>query len=199
MITETDSSNWITESQVTVSRQSTEETQPNKSEGSLTDIKSLTGTYTLASESDDNLVVTVPPVQSVHELTSETESDKPSTEMVMKKREDRTRANIPNTTASKPYLRSHSGSWKTHRKKRPTKNEKITVSLPVDQPFQPNLKHSMKRESNNNSKELDNKSSVELPKLKDDSNGRISAPESPTDVLTSAIQSTVKPTSTTRI
>ena len=182
--TETDSSSWITESQDTITKHSEEETQTNKSEGSMTDIKSLTGTYTLASESDDSNVVVVPPLK----------------ETVAKKREDRTRGNIPNTTISKPYLRSHSGSWRNHRKKKPNKNEKITVSHPVEQPFQPNLRHTVKREQNNNAKESDSKSSVELPKLKDDQINRSnSSSENPPDVLIPGLQSTAKTTSTTRI
>ena len=66
ILTDTDnsSSNWVTQSQVSISDNSSEsaekpEDKLSNKDGSTTDIKSLTDTYTVVSESDDNHVIVV--------------------------------------------------------------------------------------------------------------------------------------------
>ena len=183
ILTDTDnsSSNWVTQSQVTVSDSSENgekraETQEkfNNDEGSTADIKSLTDTYTVVSESDDNHVVVVSKQanetyqedkyleQNLDEIPTK-DTDKIESEP----KTERSRGNIPISTGSKPYLRSHSGSWKTHRRRRQSKTDKISASLPADQPFQANLSQSTPRDQ---LKGLDSGGSkhVEFPKLNEE-------------------------------
>ena len=194
--TETNSSNWITVSENTVSGKDNKEDISEKvvdkdcSEGSLTDIKSLTGTYTVSESDDNNQVVVVPEHVVKTEECVRVEAEKPL-ETSSSNKTERTRANIPSCTSSKPYLRSHSGNWKNHRKKRQTKTDnKISASLPVDQPFQPNLKHSSSKENKEHGGKDDRKSL---------SSGSPPLPQVVTSSSSTGSSSSLTASSTTRI
>ena len=192
ILTDTDnsSSNWVTQSQMTVSdvsestsgeKMTETKNELNQEEGSTADIKSLTDTYTVVSESDDNLVIVVSEqTNAKSHVTEECEQSLAEEKQEAEVKTERSRGNIPNSTGSKPYLRSHSGSWKTHRKRRQSKSDKISASLPAEQPFQANLSQTIIRESQK-LKNCGNPKLVELPKLNDDQGhqGRASASSSP--------------------
>ena len=181
--TDTSSSNWITQSQATVSDTSeivdkrNETEDKNTKDGSTTDIKSLTDTYTVVSESDDNHVIVVPDNEkAIIEAPTACEPDldevptKDTDKVYSETKTERSRGNIPISTGSKPFLRSHSGSWKNHRKRRPTKTDKISASLPVDQPFQANLSQNNPREQHRDA-DCGGAKNVEFPKLMEDKGG----------------------------
>ena len=232
VLTETDnnSSNWITESEMTVTQNNedssnlvtttTEYTSDEIKEddvdaavrdveGSLNELNSITDTYTVVSESDDNQVIVVPnqhlPMQSQEKGEGTTKNvfkqEKIKKSKDVESKTERSRGNIPNSTGSKPYLRSHSGSWKNLRKRRQSKSDKISASLPSEKPFQPNLSYNKDhtKPKENNIKQ------VELPQLVEDSSSSNPCPESsslPTvPVLSSSasLQSVTLPASTGRI
>ena len=181
ILTDTDnsSSNWVTQSQVTVSdntesgEKRTEE-KFNNEDGSTTDIKSLTDTYTVVSESDDNHVIVVPEQgNDIYQKEKDCEQNldeiptKDTDKVECEQKTERSRGNIPISTGSKPYLRSHSGSWKTHRRRRQSKTDKISASLPAEQPFQANLSQSTPRDQLKNSDSGGSKH-VEFPKLNEE-------------------------------
>lgn len=181
ILTDTDisSTNWVTQSQVTVSDNSesaekrTEE-KFNNEDGSTTDIKSLTDTYTVVSESDDNHVIVVPEKgNDIYQKEKDCEQNldeiptKDTGKVDSEPKTERARGNIPISTGSKTYLRSHSGSWKTHRRRRQSKTDKISASLPVEQPFQANLSQSTPRDQLRNSDNGGSKH-VEFPKLNEE-------------------------------
>ena len=189
ILTDTDgSSNWVTESQVTISNNNEDNNHTNTEdyskakappednktdEGSMVDIKSLSDTYTVVSESDDNHVIVVPdaPITSAKATETVGAEDKYDSKNGSdnNSKTERPRGDIPNSTGAKPYLRSHSGSWKNLRKRRQSKSDKISASLPTEQPFQPNLSQiSTKRQALKHKDDINNDKSVELPKLKDE-------------------------------
>ena len=236
LLTETDnhSSNWITESEMTITE--TNEDTSNvvtttdvtnsdtkddaaavvkDDEGSLNEVNSITETYTVVSESDDNQVIVVPsqPLQSQESLDKEQKIKEegvkniPKQEKTKKTKDvesktERSRGNIPNSTGSKPYLRSHSGSWKNLRKRRQSKSDKISASLPSEQPFQPNLSHN--KDPGSKSKES-NVKQVELPQLVEEASiinpspGSPSLPPVPVLSSSTSLQSVTLPASTGRI
>ena len=73
---------------------------------------------------------------------------------------ERSRGNIPSSTG-RSILRSHSGTWRKLGRTQKQSKEKISTSLPSEEPFQPNLvKHSVKDPVKINDEKV-----VELPKL----------------------------------
>jgi len=235
LLTETDnnSSNWITESEMMVT-ENNEDTlnvdtttdlnntdtkddaaAVNKDdEGSLNEVNSITDTYTVVSESDDNQVIVVPsqPIQCQESLEKEpkvkqegvkniTKQEKFKKTKDVESKTEGSRGNIPNSTGSKPYLRSHSGSWKNLRKRRQSKSDKISASLPSEQPFQPNLSHNKEALKSKES----NMKPVELPQLVEEAGVSNPSPGSPSlppvPVLSSStsLQSVTLPVSTGRI
>ena len=172
ILTDTDnsSSNWVTQSQLTISDNSETAEKPedklSNKDGSTTDIKSLTDTYTVVSESDDNHVIVVAD-KKANELNLDEVPTRDTEKVEDDPKTERSRGNVPLSTGSKPYLRSHSGSWRTHRKRRQSKTDKISASLPVDQPFQANLSQSTPREQ---PKQTDSgiEKNVEFPKLNEE-------------------------------
>ena len=232
LLTETDnnSSNWVTESEITVSQTNEESTNVvtttdgNSSdskdeaavvlkddEGSLNEVNSITDTYTVVSESDDHQVVVVPsqPIQSQESLEKVKEEGVkiiPKQEKTKKTKDvesktERSRGNIPNSTGSKPYLRSHSGSWKNLRKRRQSKSDKISASLPSEQPFQPNLAHNKDplRSKESNMKQAELPQLVEEATLSNPSPGSPSLPPVPVLSSSTSLQSASLPASTGRI
>ena len=206
ILTDTDgSSNWVTESQVTISNNNEDGNHTNTEdhseakappednktdEGSMVDIKSLSDTYTVVSESDDNHVVLVPdaPITSAKVTETEGAEDKFDSKNGPdnNSKTERPRGDIPNSTGAKPYLRSHSGSWKNLRKRRQLKSDKISASLPIEQPFQPNLSQISKRQPLKQKDDINhsNDKPVELPKLKDEP--QVSANVDKSEVLESS-------------
>ena len=76
---------------------------------------------------------------------------------------ERSRGNIPSSTG-RSILRSHSGTWRKLGRRQKQSKEKITTSLPSEEPFQPNLiQHSNKDAGKPNDDQV-----VELPKLPPD-------------------------------
>ena len=73
---------------------------------------------------------------------------------------ERSRGNIPSSTG-RSILRSHSGTWRKLGRRQKQSKEKISTSLPSEEPFQPNLvQHSVKDPVKINDEKV-----VELPKL----------------------------------
>ena len=126
------SSNWITESEVTVSG-SAQQTVSESDDSQVVVI----------SQSDDSEVVIIPSSEedsnkkpmSGGNVTNARKEKSPKE----KNKNERPRGNIPSSTAARPYLRSHSGSWRNLRKQRQSKMDKISASLPSEEPFQANL------------------------------------------------------------
>ena len=133
-LTESDSnssSKWITESELTVSgsgQQSVSESDDSQ--------------VVVINESDDSQVVVIPSSEEDSNRKSKeggnvnTKKEKSTKE---KNKNERPRGNIPSSTAARPYLRSHSGSWRNLRKQRQAKIDKICPTLPSEEPFQANL------------------------------------------------------------
>jgi len=76
---------------------------------------------------------------------------------------ERSRGNIPSSTG-RSILRSHSGTWRKLGRRQKQSKEKISTSLPSEEPFQPNLIQPSTKEA---AKPSDDKV-VELPKLPPD-------------------------------
>ena len=116
------------------------------------------------NESDDSQVVIIP------KPAEESSSRKPRQDENTRKekagdsmKNERSRGNIPNSTSSRPYLRSHSGSWKNLRKRRQSKVDKISATFPSDEPFQATLKTGVKEAL----KPTEERQQMELPKISD--------------------------------
>ena len=130
------SSNWITESELTVSG-SAQQTVSESDDSQVVVI----------NESDDSQVVIVP--SSEEDSTRKPRpggNNRKEKSPKEKNKNERPRGNIPSSTAARPYLRSHSGSWRNLRKQRGSKIDKISPTLPSEEPFQANLAASAGRE-----------------------------------------------------
>ena len=165
LLTESDgnSSNWITESEVTVSQDTNSSGQSDKHTAQSTTQESDESQVLVENESDDSQVVVIAKSEedvSNKQRQGSTKKEKPLGEG---SRTERSRGNIPNSTGSRPYLRSHSGSWRNLRKRRQSKTEKISATLPSEEPFQANLSGGAKEVS----KTKDPRQMVELPKISD--------------------------------
>ena len=158
---ESNSSNWITESEVTISGQQT----VSESDDSQ---------VVVINESDDSQVVIIPtseedqnkkPRQSGNVTNRKEKSAKE------RNKNERPRGNIPSSTAARPYLRSHSGSWRNLRKQRTSKIDKISPNLPSEEPFQANLGASGGLRDKEGPRTRDGRAAhqvvVELPKISD--------------------------------
>lgn len=128
---ESNSSNWITESELTVS-----------GSGQQTVSESDDSQVVVINESDDSQVVIIPSSEEDSNKKPKLGgniSGKKEKSPKEKNKNERPRGNIPSSTAARPYLRSHSGSWRNLRKQRQSKIDKISPSLPSEEPFQANL------------------------------------------------------------
>ena len=160
LLTETDSnsSNWVTECEVTVSQDTS-----SQSDAKTTVSESDDSQVVVINESDDAQVVILPKAEE--DPSKKQKQGQPKREKLVgdTNRHERSRGNIPNSTGSRPYLRSHSGSWRNLRKRRQSKIDKISATLPSEEPFQPNLSPAVKETV----KSKDPRQTVELPKISD--------------------------------
>ena len=201
LVLESDSSstsNWVTESEATISSRSEEvvngtlekleiegETSCNK-EG---DFKREETNCILNNESandpeDGHIIVESEPTEldfkdtNSKETPDITSKEEGKNEVIAKNIQDqplkrkstgakgkvppseRSRGNIPSSTG-RSILRSHSGTWRKLGRRHKQSKEKISTSLPSEEPFQPNLvQHSVKEPV-----KINDDKAVELPKL----------------------------------
>ena len=166
LLTESDgnSSNWITESEVTVSQDTLNSSQTDRDTTQPT-AESDDSQVVVVNQSDDSQVVVIAKSEggaSNKQKQGNARKEKSLGDGSGSKNE-RSRGNIPNSTGSRPYLRSHSGSWRNLRKRRQSKTEKISANLPSEEPFQANLAAGAKEVV----KPKDPRQTVELPKISD--------------------------------
>ena len=180
LILESDSSstsNWVTESEATISNRSEEVVnctlEKLEIEGETSSIKEGENKKEqtdciLNNDPDDGQVIFVesePKEEGKNEAAAKNSQDQP-----LKRKStgakgkvppsERSRGNIPSSTG-RSILRSHSGTWRKLGRRQKQSKEKISTSLPSEEPFQPNLvKHSVKDPVKINDEKV-----VELPKL----------------------------------
>ena len=171
------SSNWITESELTVS-----------GSGQQTVSESDDSQVVVINESDDSQVVVIPSASSEEDsnrkskeggIVAPARREKSSKEV--RNKNERPRGNIPSSTAARPYLRSHSGSWRNLRKPRQSKLDKICPTLPSEEPFQVSLAPSGGSREKEGGRTRDGRGVqaqvVELPRISDSQdNGEPSSP-----------------------